>query len=61
MSAHPGDQPWLVVIDPQTIFADPSSEWGSPLSTSCPRPVSSLSARRSTCRRSANGVPNSKR
>lgn len=25
------DEAWLVVIDPQRIFADPSSEWGSPM------------------------------
>ncbi|MFK0403425.1 cysteine hydrolase family protein [Microbacterium sp. NPDC090225] len=24
------EQPWLVVIDPQTIFAAPDSAWGSP-------------------------------
>ena len=23
--------PWLVVIDPQRIFADPASDWGSPM------------------------------
>ncbi|WP_325048562.1 hypothetical protein [Galactobacter valiniphilus] len=23
-------EPWLVVIDPQVIFADPSSDWASP-------------------------------
>ncbi len=23
--------PWLVVIDPQWIFADPASDWGSPM------------------------------
>ena len=23
--------PWLVVIDPQRIFADPESDWGSPM------------------------------
>ena len=23
-------EPWLVVIDPQRIFADPSSEWCAP-------------------------------
>lgn len=28
MSTHPA--PWLVVIDPQRIFADPSSQWASP-------------------------------
>lgn len=26
----PGRTPWLVVIDPQRIFADPSSDWASP-------------------------------
>ncbi|WP_232549408.1 cysteine hydrolase family protein [Propioniciclava soli] len=24
-------RPWLVVIDPQRIFADPASDWGSPM------------------------------
>ncbi|GAA1491159.1 isochorismatase family protein [Brachybacterium sacelli] len=24
------DRPWLVVVDPQRIFADPASEWASP-------------------------------
>ncbi len=24
------ETPWLVVVDPQVIFADPSSEWASP-------------------------------
>ena len=24
-------EPWLVVIDPQRIFADPDSDWGSPM------------------------------
>lgn len=23
--------PWLVVIDPQRIFADSASDWGSPM------------------------------
>ena len=27
----PLDDAWLVVIDPQRIFADPTSEWGSPM------------------------------
>lgn len=27
------DQPWLVVIDPQAIFAAPDSPWGSPFFT----------------------------
>lgn len=25
------DDAWLVVVDPQRIFADPESEWGSPM------------------------------
>lgn len=29
-SAGAGTGPWLVVIDPQNIFASPDSEWGSP-------------------------------
>lgn len=30
MSTAPGELPWLVVIDPQVIFASPDSAWGSP-------------------------------
>lgn len=30
MSAGPLDDTWLVVIDPQAIFAAPESAWGSP-------------------------------
>lgn len=30
-SAHQEADPWLVIIDPQRIFADPASEWGSPM------------------------------
>ncbi|PKH37791.1 Nicotinamidase-related amidase [Nocardioides alpinus] len=33
---------WLVVIDPQRIFADPSSEWGSPMFASIVDPVRRL-------------------
>jgi nicotinamidase-related amidase len=29
-AGHATDQPWLVVIDPQAIFAAPDSAWGSP-------------------------------
>lgn len=29
-AARQDDDSWLVVIDPQTIFASPDSEWGSP-------------------------------
>lgn len=28
---EPAEGPWLVVIDPQRIFADPGSDWGSPM------------------------------
>ena len=28
--SHPRSEPWLVVIDPQVVFADPSSEWLAP-------------------------------
>ncbi|WP_328701929.1 cysteine hydrolase family protein [Aestuariimicrobium ganziense] len=27
----PPDDAWLVVIDPQVVFADPSSDWASPM------------------------------
>ncbi|MCT1479021.1 cysteine hydrolase family protein [Microbacterium sp. p3-SID336] len=30
MSARAAGEPWLVVIDPQHIFASPDSAWGSP-------------------------------
>ena len=36
---------WLVVIDPQRIFADPSSQWGSPMFPSIVEPVRRLAAR----------------
>lgn len=29
--AHPTSAPWLVVIDPQMIFAAQESQWGSPM------------------------------
>ncbi len=29
--AEPAELPWLVVIDPQNIFAAPDSAWGSPM------------------------------
>lgn len=35
-------QPWLVVIDPQVIFADPSSEWVVPKFEAIVEPVSRL-------------------
>lgn len=33
---------WLVVIDPQRIFADPSSQWGSPMFPAIVDPVRRL-------------------
>ena len=35
---------WLVVIDPQRIFADPASEWGSPMFPAVVDPVRRLAA-----------------
>lgn len=32
-TGSPDPQPWLVVIDPQAIFAAPDSPWGSPFFT----------------------------
>lgn len=31
MTKGAGASEWLVIIDPQRIFADPTSDWGSPL------------------------------
>lgn len=36
---------WLVVVDPQRIFADPASEWGSPMFADIVEPVRELAAR----------------
>ena len=35
---------WLVVIDPQRIFADPTSQWGSPMFPDIVDPVRRLAA-----------------
>lgn len=35
---------WLVVIDPQRIFADPTSQWGSPMFAGIVGPVHRLAA-----------------
>ena len=40
---HP--EAWLVVIDPQRIFADPSSPWGSPMFPAVVEPVRRLAGR----------------
>ena len=34
--------PWLVVIDPQRIFADPDSDWGSPMWADAVRRINDL-------------------
>lgn len=38
----PADQAWLVVIDPQVVFADPSSPWCSPMFTDVVDTIGSL-------------------
>ena len=49
---------WLVVIDPQRIFADPSSPWGSPMFPDIVEPVRRLAAaRRVADRRHPVGRP----
>ncbi|WP_282004222.1 cysteine hydrolase family protein [Propioniciclava sinopodophylli] len=35
-------RPWLVVIDPQRIFADPDSDWGSPMWADAVRRINEL-------------------
>lgn len=35
---------WLVVVDPQRIFADPASQWGSPMFAGIVEPVRRLAA-----------------
>lgn len=35
-------KPWLVVIDPQRIFADPASEWASPMWPDAARVIEEL-------------------
>lgn len=40
-----GDRaPWLVVIDPQRIFADPASDWASPFFPAAMRHIRALAA-----------------
>ena len=36
---------WLVVVDPQRVFADPGSPWGSPMFAATLEPVRALAAR----------------
>lgn len=35
---------WLVVVDPQRVFADPDSPWGSPMFADTVEPIRALSA-----------------
>ena len=37
--------PWFVVIDPQRIFADPDSDWGSPMWPAAVEPIRRLADR----------------
>lgn len=41
-------EPWLVVIDPQRVFADPSSPWGSPMFPAIVEPIHALAAEHRT-------------
>ena len=41
-------EPWLVVIDPQRVFAAPDSPWGSPMFGGIVEPVRDLAARHRT-------------
>ncbi len=36
--------PWLVVVDPQRVFADPDSPWGSPMFPDVVEPIRALAA-----------------
>lgn len=38
-------EPWLLVVDPQRIFADPSSDWASPFFPAAMERISRLAAR----------------
>lgn len=42
MSAPTAEQPWLVVIDAQRIFADPASEWCAPRFAETVDPIRAL-------------------
>ncbi|RYY50698.1 MAG: cysteine hydrolase [Actinomycetales bacterium] len=35
---------WLVVVDPQRVFADPDSSWGSPMFADTVEPIRALTA-----------------
>ena len=39
------DDAWLVIIDPQVVFASSSSEWGSPMFSAALTPMHALAER----------------
>ena len=39
------DDAWLVIIDPQVVFASSSSEWGSPMFSAALTPIHALAER----------------
>lgn len=43
MTQSPREAPWLLVIDPQRIFASPDSPWGSPMFPGIVDPIRRLS------------------
>lgn len=45
MVPHSSPEPWLVIIDPQRIFAAPDSPWGSPMFPGILAPVHRLAER----------------
>ncbi len=38
------ERPWLVVVDPQRVFADPASPWGSPMFAAALPAIEALAA-----------------
>jgi len=54
-------RPWLVVIDPQRIFASPDSEWGSPMFGDIVAPVRALAERHADRTVVTRWVPSSTR
>ncbi len=41
-------EPWLVVIDPQRVFASPDSAWGSPMFADVVEPIRNLASQHRT-------------
>ena len=44
VAVAPDPAPWLLVVDPQRIFADPTSEWASPFFPSAMGNIRALAA-----------------